>query len=149
MLSGRGIATSVDWRQAGQSAAFAVAWAISLVLPAVRFDNGQVLSGAAVLEQGWQAVRIGVVAWYANPLFLLSLVIGCSQWLRTAAVASGAALLLGLSSLAAPLMAGLVGTRLPSLSFELGFYLWLGVIALYFAARMARVCPLRRAQNCE
>lgn len=145
MLRGRGVTASVDWRQAFQSAAFAVAWTICLGLPAVRFDNGEVLSGAAVLEQGWQAVRIGVIAWYANPLFLLSLVLGCSQWVRTAAVASGAAFLLGLSSLAAPLMAGLVGVQLPSLSFELGFYLWLSVIALYFAARMARVRPLRRA----
>jgi hypothetical protein len=123
-----------------------VAWAFVLWLPAAEVAGGPEYTGFAVLTTGWRAVRLGIVAWYANPSFLISTVLfGMRRW-RAAALVSALAWLLALTSLAARPLATAIGTTLPSFDFKVGFYLWLIVIGGFFLACLRALAARRNTE---
>ncbi len=101
-------------------------WAASLALPAVSVAGGPDLDGLDILRRGWQGARAGVFAWYANPLFVIAVGMGIFAWQRCAGVISGLAVVLALTSFAASELAQGSGVAATALSFDIGFYLWLG-----------------------
>lgn len=103
----------------------ATLWAVSLGLPAVRVSGGPALDGLDVLLQGWRGATVGVYAWYSNPLFLGALLAAVVRRPLAAGVASGAGLVLALTSFAASSLAQSTGGMAPELAFGVGFYVWL------------------------
>ena len=108
-------------------------WLASLPLPAVEVAGGAEFSGARVLAQGWRAAENGVLAWFANPCFLLSLVLGVLGRLKLACWLGGIALVLALTSFGAGAIARSSGASVPDLSFGPGFYLWLLTLLVWCA----------------
>ena len=105
--------------------AIAVAWAVSLALPALGARGGAAWTGLELLLQGWEGARHGVFAWFANPLFLVALTAALMRRDVFAGVVSVAAVALALTSLAAEgILRGRMG-GVPELTFGAGFYLWL------------------------
>ena len=75
-----------------------VLFAVACGLPALRFDLN-VYSGPAVLLMGWAVIAQGVIAWYANPIWLFGLVMAALGKTRVAAMACLLALTVGCSTL--------------------------------------------------
>jgi len=111
--------------------AIALAWAASLVLPAVGARGGPTWTGLELLLLGWEGAREGVFAWFANPLFVAALTAAALRRDGIAGVISAAAAMLALTSLAAEdILRGRIES-VPELTFGAGFYLWIvAVIAL-------------------
>lgn len=103
----------------------AALWAASLGLPAVRVAGGPELDGLDVLLQGWRGAGVGVYAWYSNPLFLAAVLAALLRFPAAAGIASGAGLVLALTSFAASGLAQSTGGVAPELAFGVGFYVWL------------------------
>ena len=106
-------------------AVLAALWATSLGLAAIRIDGGPELDGLEVLLQGWRGATVGVYAWYANPLFLGALLAAVVRQPLAAGIASGAGLVLALTSFAASNLAQSTGGEAPELALGGGFYVWL------------------------
>jgi uncharacterized membrane protein len=98
---------------------------LSLLMPAIDGSGFPALRGWDVLEQGASAWRQGVVAWYANPVFVVALILCWTRRFKFAFVAAVVGLLLAVSSFSAGMMAENDGQPVPAFSFAIGFYLWL------------------------
>ena len=74
----------------------AVLFGAACSMPALEFRNSQspntVMWGASALAVGWSGIFAGVVAWYANPFWLLGLILGFLRKPTPAAVAGAIAL---------------------------------------------------------
>jgi len=116
-----------------------LSFASSLLMPAIDGAGFPALSGWAVLEQGASAWRQGVVAWYANPIFLVAVILCWFRRFRLAFAAAAIGLLLGLSSFSAGMMAEGAGQSVPAFSFAIGFYFWLFAFAVVTAAAAAGI----------
>ena len=103
----------------------AALWTASLGLPAVRVVGGPELDGLDVLLQGWRGAGVGVYAWYSNPLFFAAVLAALLRYPAVAGIASGAGLVLALTSFAAAGLAQSTGGVAPELAFGVGFYVWL------------------------
>jgi hypothetical protein len=108
----------------------AALYVASLWLPAIEGQGFPAQSGLDVLRQGAPAIRDGVVAWYANPLLWLALVLGWSGLRRPALASAALGGLLALSSFTAGLAAEIAGRSVPPFSYGAGFYVWLGAFVL-------------------
>jgi hypothetical protein len=106
-------------------AAIAVPWITALFLPAIRIVGGPPVRGLELLEHGWRAAESGVLAWCANPLFGVAMLLAAVGAYAAAGCVSGVGLVLALTSFAAPQVARASGAAVPELYFEPGFYLWL------------------------
>lgn len=127
--------------------AVAVVWAASLVLPAVEIaSSGRAYAGFELLLGGFRAARAGVYAWYANPLFVIAVLLGAAGRARAAGVISSVALLLGLTSLYAADAARAAGMTVPQLSWRIGFYVWLAALAALCTWSWAYVAWDRRTR---
>jgi hypothetical protein len=51
--------------------ALALCWFVSLFLPAAHFAGAPPFPGYRVLTNGWLAIMVFQLAWWANPLFLI------------------------------------------------------------------------------
>ena len=120
-------------------AAITAAWLVSLALPAVYLPSGTAYGGLELLRRAWAAPQAGILAWYANPLFVCAVSLGALGWLRTAGVLSGVALVLALTSFAAEPLARASGAAVPALTWGIGFYLWLAALASLCVATWALV----------
>lgn len=134
---------------ATRTAAFAVAvvaWAAALALPALG-AGGLVLDGLDVLLRGWEGLSRAVLAWYANPCFVLAAILGWSRFRRGAVAAAGAALALALSSFATNALAAFTGSAVPDVTLHAGFWVWLGahVVLLAWAVLALRYVPAPNA----
>ena len=98
---------------------------MSLLLPAIEVANGPSFTGLEILRQGWQGTRLGIWAWYANPLFLLAVLFAGARYVRIAVAFSALAIGIGLTSFRASVTAAVAGSPLPEYQFSSGFYLWL------------------------
>lgn len=112
---------------------------LSLLMPAIDGSGFPAFSGWDVLEQGASAWRQGVVAWYANPVFLAALVLCWVQRFKIAIVGGSVGLLLALSSFSAGMMAENAGQAVPAFSFAIGFYFWLFSFVVVILAAIAGV----------
>lgn len=124
-----------------------VAWAFVLWLPAAAVAGGREYTGFAILMTGWRATGLGIVAWYANPSFLISTVLYGMRRRRAAALVSALALVLALTSLVARPLATATGTTLPSFDFKVGFYLWVIVIGGFFLTCLGGLTARRKAET--
>jgi hypothetical protein len=107
----------------------------AMPLPAIDGAGFPAFSGFDVLKQGTSAWRDGVVAWYANPVFLVALIAGILRRHKLALGAATVGILLALSSFTAGTMAESTGRSVPAFGFEIGFYLWLlAFVALMLAS---------------
>jgi len=105
-----------------------VLWAAALALPAIDVTSGPVLSGWDVLLDGWQGLRRGVLAWMANPLFLLAVSLTVARIFRLAVAVSALAAAFALSSFIASRMAAWTGASVPAFELSTGFYCWLAAL---------------------
>lgn len=108
--------------------AIALVWLLSLALPAVDVRGGPTFSGLDLLLRGWEGASRGVFAWFANPLFIVGLVLALARRERAGLVVSALALVLGLSSFAAEAVLRRV-QPVPDLTLLAGFYVWLAALA--------------------
>ena len=110
-------------------AASAVLFAASLILPAIAetYPGGMRIDeqGYLILAMGWMGILIAQVGWFANPLWLLGLILLWRQRWKGAAIASVLAVLVGAVSFM------LYRTGLPSDSgatikagLLVGFWVW-------------------------
>lgn len=106
-------------------AAIAVPWLAALFVPALRIVGGPPVGGLELLERGWQAAGSGVLAWYANPLFVIAMGLAAAGAYVAAGSLSSLGLVLALTSFSAVSIARAAGAPVPELYFEPGFYLWL------------------------
>lgn len=126
-------------------AAIGSVWALSLLFPAVQLQGGPTLHGWTLLMRGWQAAGSGILAWYANPLFLIALAAAVGGAPRAAGALSGAGLVLGLTSFAAGELAAARGLPVTGLSFATGFYVWLAAqVALVTFSCWCAIAPQRQ-----
>jgi hypothetical protein len=78
-----------------------VLFVVACCVPALEFTKSgtkDILSGGNVLGVGWSGIFAGVFAWYANPIWLLALIMGLIGKPKIAAIAGIAALLIGLTT---------------------------------------------------
>lgn len=109
---------------------------ISLVTVGIVESEGREY-GLELLVNGPLAVLLGVYAWFANPLYGLSLLIS-KKWPLVAICLILAALILGASSInlkVVPYSAERVGKVL---GFGLGYYLWLASFAVALFASLSQ-----------
>lgn len=109
-------------------AAFALLWTVSLALPALEARNGPMLDGADLLLRGWQGVSRGIVAWYANPLFIAALAASALGRRVAAAVLALLALALALTSFALEPVLRMSMNRVPEFTLLGGVYVWLAAL---------------------
>lgn len=111
----------------------ALAWLVSLGLPAIALPGGETYRGVRILLDGWRAVALGIPAWCANPALVVALAGVALKRYGVAALLSGLSLALAASSLGARWFAALGGTMLPDFVFEVGFFLWISSTLVVFA----------------
>ncbi len=71
---------------------------VACCLPALEFNKenaSDVLSGASVLGVGWSGIFAGVFGWYANPIWLLGVVMAFLNKPKLAAIAAIVAFAVG------------------------------------------------------
>ncbi len=99
--------------------------------------------GLRILSLGWLGILVGQVAWFANPLWLISVLLLASRKWIAAIIFSGLALLVAANTLllfVMPLPADESGMNKTSLErFRIGFYCWLASLAVPFV----RACLMR------
>ncbi len=123
-------------------------WCVSLLLPAVSVGESVSISGWQALGKGWRGATMDIYAWYANPLFLLAVAMSAVRSTDVAAVLSGSALLLGLTSFAAGERAAAAGFPAADLSLQAGFFVWLlALSALTISCWFAVYRSIRRGQE--
>jgi hypothetical protein len=118
------------------------AWLVALFLPALG-AGGVTLDGFDVLERGWEGLSRAVLAWYANPLFVLAVVLGGTRYRRSVVAVAFCALALALSSFATNELAESTGAAVPDVTLFAGFSVWLAAhLALcVWAVLTARSVP--------
>ena len=109
------------------------------MMPAITARGAPPFSGFDLLVQGWQGASRGVFAWYANPLFVLAVVLGAMNRLRLAGAASGIAMVLGLTSFAMEAALRNSMEAVPPMTLRAGFYLWLCALAAMFMWSSIRI----------
>jgi hypothetical protein len=120
-------------------AVFALLWTASLALPALRVRSGPMLDGVDLLLRGWQGVSRGVVAWYANPLFIAALATAALGRSIAAAVLALLALALALTSFVLEPVLRMSMNRVPEVTLLGGVYVWLAAMLglAFFTCAMA------------
>ena len=110
---------------------------VACCIPALQFHKSQggddIMIGAGVLGVGWSGIFAGVFAWYANPVWLLGLIMDFVGKPRFAAVAGLIALAIGCTTFT------LIGKMLPAdeggvnqmtlVKTLTGCYVWLASLA--------------------
>lgn len=118
-------------------------WIVSLALTGiVLYAEQERMTGAAILALGWLSPLVGNFAWFANPLFLWSLL-----RLRFGKPAVGLALLSTLLSLDAFRFSEYLlnegGATTPVYGYGWGFVLWLAALLVLLAAAGTRQIETR------
>jgi hypothetical protein len=119
---------------------------IACAAPAMVFDK-ETWPGIQVLILGWQGAFSGQFAWFANPLWFLSLLLAFFRRWLLALAATFVTLLVALDALffldtTVPLDEGFVNTMVFK-SYHVGYYFWmasigivgLGAIMMWFITR--------------
>ncbi|NOU49120.1 hypothetical protein HG263_00955 [Pseudoalteromonas sp. JBTF-M23] len=113
---------------------------VSLCLPALHFAEQASLAGYSLLLWGWWGVVTLDPAWFANPLFIIALVHCYLKGYKRAAIYSGGALVLALSSFKAKQWFFNEGGGTPITGLGVGFYIWIVaiIVLLTFNLVLAR-----------
>ena len=118
-----------------------VAYGASLQMTALQV-SGRDLSGTYVLARGWLGVFTGDLAWFANPLYLLALVLVLFKCYRSGACAALVGAAVGLLSASADAWWFAENRGTPIDGLGLGFQVWeasflllfLGALVLWLAS---------------
>lgn len=123
----------------------------SLYLPCVYTgDSGPPFYGWTLLLMGPFGIFDGVVAWYANPLLALILVLLLTERFRLAALCGVPCVLLALSTFAMREMAVTEQPRYePVTGYGPGFFLWLASLAIPVACALLFLCRTRERAGGE
>lgn len=119
-----------------------VLFVIACCLPALEFKNSNgpndVMLGLRALAVGWSGIFAGVMAWYANPLWSLGLILGYLRKPLLVALAGIAALAVAATTF------GIIGRELPGdegnvtkttvIRILPGCYVWMASMALLVLA---------------
>jgi hypothetical protein len=125
----------------------ALLFVVSLFMPAIEGSGVPTQSGMDVLRQGAGGWRDGVIAWYANPVLGLTLVLGWTRRYRLALGAAALGLLLAISSFTAASVAESAGRSVPAFGFAVGFYLWLLAFIAAAAAPLTEIYKVSAGGN--
>jgi len=101
------------------------AYASSLSLPALLFENREPLTGFSILAWGWWGFIAGSPAWGANPLYLFALYAQLTGKYKLALELSSVSLLLGSCSFFAKAWWFDEGSATPITKLGTGFYIWI------------------------
>jgi hypothetical protein len=129
-----------------------VLYVVACCLPALEFKNSDKLNdimlGLRALAVGWSGIFAAVVAWYANPIWLLGVILGLLRKPIPAAIAGVLAVAIGLTTFS------LLGRELPGdegnvtktmvVRFLPGCYVWMAsLIALPITALVQKFSGAR------
>jgi hypothetical protein len=114
-------------------------WVLSLALPALAVRGGPEATGWRLLLEGWKAVDGGVFAWFANPAFVVALILASASRWRSAAVMAGLGVAFALSSFATEQILSAGGAATPPLDLRVGFALWLAAQILLLGWTIGQV----------
>lgn len=109
-------------------------FALCLFLPSLRSPSFPTQSGLDLFHRGPGLWRDGIVAWYANPVLLLTLLLTWFGRYRAGAVSAATGLLLALSTLTGKAAIEASGRTVPDFSYAIGFYVWLLAFAVAVTA---------------
>lgn len=116
-------------------------YVIACILPAMVLENKDSWRGIEVLVLGWQGVFLGQFAWFANPFWMLSLLLAFfRRWILTSIVGA-IALLIAFDAFSfvgakIPLDEAFVNTTV-FLRYDFGFYFWLGSLGTVMLGALA------------
>lgn len=111
-------------------AASGLLYLTSLALPALLFAQHAPLPGYEALAWGWWGLLTGDPAWYANPAYVVTIVLMGMRRFGAALVAAAFAVLVGGSSFLAKAWWFNEGSGTPIAALGTGFYVWLLALAL-------------------
>lgn len=111
-------------------AASGLLYLTSLALPALLFAQHTPLPGYEVLAWGWWGLLTGDPAWYANPAYVVTIVLMGMRRFGASLVAAAFAVLVGGSSFLAKAWWFNEGSGTPIAALGTGFYVWLLALAL-------------------
>jgi hypothetical protein len=114
-----------------------ILFVVACCIPALHFNKTQggddMMLGASVLGVGWSGIFAGVYAWYANPIWLLGLIMGFVGKPKFAAILGLVALVIGFTTFM------VIGKMLPAdeggsnqmtlVKTLAGCYVWLASLA--------------------
>lgn len=124
-----------------------VVYVVSLFLPGIIYEpsvaTGYVRPtdfGYQILSLGWLGIFYGYIAWYANPLYFIALVVLKAKAYRTAFKLSIASILVGLTALLINTVPANEGGGVTAIrSFGIGYYIWLVALAVQFYAIIVEI----------
>jgi hypothetical protein len=105
------------------------------------------LLGYRVFMIGIDAISAGMPGWFANPLLLAAILAGLLHRLLLATSLAAVAGVLTLSSFYAPTLARAKGLPIEAVTFEVGFFLWLGACSMILATSLYALVLSRRAKQ--
>lgn len=115
-------------------------YTISLLLPGIIYNGDQEMYGYYILAFGWFAVVHGVLAWFANPLFLLALVRMRVEKPKTMFITALVAFVLGLTAFMLRSIPNLDKKGPDVDHLAIGYYIWMAsivLLAIYAYRKMA------------
>jgi hypothetical protein len=132
----------------------AVLFVLSLISPCVRLvfspGGGEVCNGFYILMSGWMGPLVGNVAWAANPLALLALVLLLVDMVQAARLISAMAVVVSLQTMAFPGTVIVSGGPFPgseqATGLACGAFVWMLSILFVLLACLAAQ-PVKRVKT--
>ena len=109
---------------------------VSLLLPALLFQEVDPVTGDNLLVWGWWGLILGNPAWCANPLFLIALVVFSFKKYVFALIAGVVAFILGACSFFASEYYFNEGSSTPIAGLGLAFYVWMLSFGVFIAGSL-------------
>ncbi len=97
-----------------------ILYIVSLFMTAAVATNGEIINGLFLLLFGWAGIIAGVIAWYANPLYIISIILLLCKKYKAALILLVISVVIALQSFIGIPMENFYNQGTPST----GFYLW-------------------------
>lgn len=97
-----------------------ILYIVSLFLTAAMAKNGEIVTGLYLLLFGWAGIIGGVIAWYANPLYVISIILLLFKKHKVALILLVISVVIALQSFIGIPMQNFYNSGSPST----GFYVW-------------------------
>jgi hypothetical protein len=131
---------SGKWIELGRWTLFGVSivlFVISLVLPALLFEEVEPVRGSTLLVWGWWGLILGNPAWCANPIFFVALLTFFAKRYMIAQITGTVAILLGAFSFFANEYYFNEASSTPIAGLGLAFYVWMFSFGVLSAGSLA------------
>lgn len=103
---------------------------VSLALPGLVLETSETVAGWRLLLTAWYGLLVLQVAWLANPLFIVALVLAARRRPQAARVLAAGAFGIGLFSFTADIW---IANHVRITGLGAGFYVWMAAFALLAA----------------